>query len=695
VPLVARHSAKLPAKIAKFYDASTGIWLDIWGEHLHHGYYPEGFKGSLEEHQQAQIDMIEKVLAWSEVPEPGAEGAPKSVVDVGCGVGGSSRHLQRKYGGTTEGITLSPEQVAIAEALSQESGQADVCHFQVANALSMPFPDNSFDLVWSLESGEHIPQKEVFMSEMYRVCKPGGRVILVTWVHRDLPEESKGQLRKREQTLLNTISWAYHLPAWCSIADYAKIAADHLGLSDVKTADWTKYITPFWGAVIRTALQPRGWVALYKGGWRTVRGAMVMPLMRLGYMTGTIKFGLLTYKKPTDSGGEAQSSSSQAKSGVSTSALPTYGRWKASPARGWITSRMRSGRNNARVRCFSGEGTASTPEPVSQQSPFLREGPVNAFRTVWDFSRPHTLIGSFISVVAVHAFAAVPIALAKGPSQVLPVISTSTFLALVPALLINIYITGLNQVFDVEIDRVNKPYLPIPAGRLTRREAWQVCVACLGMAVAWSWSHLRARSLALHLTLASSAILGTIYSAPPIRLKRFPFFAAFCIVVVRGIIVNLGFYWFAMQGLASSGLVASPLDARGGVSAVFFGVFGLVIALMKDIPDVLGDRMEGIRSLSVRLGPKRVLRLATAVLRTLLTSCAGGFVYCSGRAFLSGRPLVALLRIALALVACSALNFLAGRHRTVDPETPKTVYDFYMDVWRVFYISYLCLPLAV
>jgi len=672
-------TGKLPSQIAKFYDASTEIWLDIWGEHLHHGYYPEDFSGSLKEHQEAQVTMIEEVLKWADVPEPGTAGAPKSFLDVGCGVGGSSRHLQRKYGGTSEGITLSPEQVSFAQTWSERSSQAEVCKFQVANALSIPFPDNSFDLVWSLESGEHIPQKEQFMSEMHRVCKPGGRVILVTWVHRDLLASE--QLKKRESRLLKTISWAYHLPDWCSIADYQHIAKERLGITNSKTADWTQYIMPFWGAVIRTALQPRGWRALYKGGWRTVRGALVMPLMRLGYTFGTIKFGLLTYTKQAN---EASSPSP-----------PRAG--PARPAFNAPSVAVSSSRSSL-VRRMSTAGQLDTPlQPNDEATPspgFLQAGPANFLRTVWDFSRPHTLIGSFISVVSVHAFAAVPIVLQYGAQAVLPTALASAVVALVPALLVNIYITGLNQVFDVEIDKVNKPYLPIPAGRLTVREAWGVCTACLGAAVCWSWMLLRTRSMALHLTLASSAVLGTMYSAPPIRLKRYPFFAAFCIVVVRGIIVNLGFYWFAMEAFARAGLVGAACDMRGGVSALFFAMFGLVIALMKDIPDVLGDRMEGIRSLSVRLGPRRVLKLATSVLRTLLLSSAGGFAYWSAKAVLLGKPMQAAFRVALALVACLSLNFLAGKRRRVDPDSPSTVYAFYMDVWRVFYISYLCLPFA-
>lgn len=79
------------------------------------------------------------------------------MVDVGCGIGGSSRHISRKYACKANGITLSPVQAARAAELSAAAGLSERCSFQVADALQQPFADGSFDLVWSLESGEHMP----------------------------------------------------------------------------------------------------------------------------------------------------------------------------------------------------------------------------------------------------------------------------------------------------------------------------------------------------------------------------------------------------------------------------------------------------------------------------------------------------------------------------------------------------------
>jgi tocopherol O-methyltransferase len=110
---------------------------------MHHGYYiPE----DRTDHVQAQIDLIDEVLKWADAKDA------TSVVDVGCGIGGSSRHIARKFDSKAQGITLSPYQANRGNELAKVQGLDDKCSFQVADALDMPFEDNSFDLVWSLVS---------------------------------------------------------------------------------------------------------------------------------------------------------------------------------------------------------------------------------------------------------------------------------------------------------------------------------------------------------------------------------------------------------------------------------------------------------------------------------------------------------------------------------------------------------------
>ena len=181
---------------------------------MHHGYY---IPADRTDHQQAQVDLIDEVLKWGDVTEA------TNVVDVGCGIGGSSRHIAKKYNCKANGITLSPYQSSRGNELAKEQGLSDTVSFQVADALEMPFSDNSFDLVWSLESGEHMPDKKKFTDELFRVAVPGGRILLVTWCHRDLGE-GEACLTKKEDKLLARINRAYYLPKWCSVQDYVDLS---------------------------------------------------------------------------------------------------------------------------------------------------------------------------------------------------------------------------------------------------------------------------------------------------------------------------------------------------------------------------------------------------------------------------------------------------------------------------------------
>ena len=147
---------------------------------MHHGYYREGEKpASFARHVEAQDDMIEKALELCGADGVAArcrrDGRRLRVLDVGCGVGGSSRYIARKYGADVVGLTLSPKQAARGNELSRGLNVT----LKAEDATSTAFADGSFDLVWSLESGEHMPDKPRFVEELARLCAPGGAVSCV------------------------------------------------------------------------------------------------------------------------------------------------------------------------------------------------------------------------------------------------------------------------------------------------------------------------------------------------------------------------------------------------------------------------------------------------------------------------------------------------------------------------------------
>ncbi|KAM6555501.1 hypothetical protein CsatB_002520 [Cannabis sativa] len=286
---------QLQKGIAEFYDESSSLWENIWGDHMHHGFYdPDSTQVSLSDHTTAQIRMIEEALRFAGMTSGGDD--EMEVVDVGCGIGGSSRYLANKFNAKCEGITLSPVQAQRANQLAFAQGLAHKVSFQVADALEQPFEDGKFDLVWSMESGEHMPDKQKFVSELVRVAAPGGRIIIVTWCHRDL-EEGEESLQEWEQNLLKKICDAFYLPAWCSTAHYVKLLQSH-SLEDIKSADWSANVAPFWPAVIKSALTWKGFTSLLRAGMKTIKGALAMPLMIEGFKKGVIKFSIITCCKP-------------------------------------------------------------------------------------------------------------------------------------------------------------------------------------------------------------------------------------------------------------------------------------------------------------------------------------------------------------------------------------------------------------
>lgn len=281
-------TSTLNSQIQQFYDASSGLWEQVWGEHMHHGYYgPTGKEKK--DRRQAQIDLIEELLNWAGVEQA------KEILDVGCGIGGSSLYLAQKFNARAVGITLSPVQASRATERALEAGLATDVQFQVADALDMPFADDTFDFVWSMESGEHMPDKEKFLQECYRVLKPGGTFLMATWCHRPITPAT-GELTADEKQHLADIYRVYCLPYVISLPEYEAIAHTLL-FQNICTADWSDAVAPFWDIVIDSAFEPKAIFGLLQSGWSTIQAALSLGLMSRGYRRGLIRFGLLCANK--------------------------------------------------------------------------------------------------------------------------------------------------------------------------------------------------------------------------------------------------------------------------------------------------------------------------------------------------------------------------------------------------------------
>lgn len=331
----------------------------------------------------------------------------------------------------------------------------------------------------------------------------------------------------------------------------------------------------------------------------------------------------------------------------------------------------------------------------SYGSPDLSRSVRKYLETIWNFSRPHTIIGSGLSLVCLYLFA-------TPPSMWFTTRFMSALLnAAFPALLTNLYITGLNQLTDTEIDKINKPYLPLASGALSYSHGLLIVLLCF----IGSLNLVKDASWPLRMTVYGSAILGTMYSMPPFRLKRFPLFAAMSIIVVRGSLVNLGFFLDAkssVMGVTVGDTLRAVLDTALRfpeciAATAYFAIFGTIIAIMKDVPDIIGDRLFSIPSFSVQLGAARVFAFAWQLLFSLLSigsiACFSAFLtpFMAGQS-MAGRTGALLSR----LVAGMVLGFLGKdvrkRASVVKPEDSASVFKYYMHLWNIFYACYAILP---
>jgi len=343
------------------------------------------------------------------------------------------------------------------------------------------------------------------------------------------------------------------------------------------------------------------------------------------------------------------------------------------------------------LESVSSSSTSSTKVPNNVGITKTSTKKKSYLSVLWRFTRPHTIIGSAVAIPAIHLLAAPTFSDACNLRTIL-----SITYATIPALLMNLYITGLNQITDVDIDKINKPDLPIAAGDLSIKDATITVIVSLLLSVVLGVAIPAFTTGGLNMALGLSAVLGTIYSLSPFRLKRFPLSAAFCIVAVRGAVINAGF--FAHAKVAAFGGTDSIVqylltDPRCYLSSAYFAVFGLVIALMKDVPDIEGDSLSDINSFAVRLGPKSVYR----GMHRLLTALFWGIGLSFFRAVVitsTNSMAVQMGRIVVGLSAILAGASVQREAAPVDPENSKEVYVLYMHLWKLFYLSYFLLPLA-
>jgi tocopherol O-methyltransferase len=277
---IARDRLKVTREIADFWNKTSTAWQTIWGPHIHHGYFEDHGETPVE----AQEKLIEKLLAPLEIS------AQDEILDVGCGTGGSSLYLASKYGATVTGITLSQKQVDMATQLAMKARLENVS-FKVEDALSLTsFCNQSFSVVWSLESCEQFYDKQMFIQQAFRVLKPGGRLMLATWCSG--ADEYAGLQAKQYRKLCVSLQ----LPYMPTIDCYARLL-QRQGFVVDQALDWSTNVKETW-AVGLASLRTYSFLRIFKmSGWRGLRFARQGKLMQEAFSQERVRYGVFFANK--------------------------------------------------------------------------------------------------------------------------------------------------------------------------------------------------------------------------------------------------------------------------------------------------------------------------------------------------------------------------------------------------------------
>lgn len=205
-----------------------------------------------------------------------------------------------------------------------------------------------------------------------------------------------------------------------------------------------------------------------------------------------------------------------------------------------------------------------------------------------EFSRPFTLLPPLVGFLSgsVTAFGAPP-ALETVP-WLYPVLGA------VMAATLNAASNALNQICDLEIDRISKSDRPLPSGRLGITEAWWFTAACWSLALAAAWFVSPGGRRECFVIVLVASVFVWMYSAPPLRTKRLGMMANLTVAIPRGLLLKVA-GWSALK---------TVLDPEPWFIGLIFGLFLLGATTTKDFSDIDGDRAGGCRTLPVVYGPR-------------------------------------------------------------------------------------------
>ena len=230
-------------------------------------------------------------------------------------------------------------------------------------------------------------------------------------------------------------------------------------------------------------------------------------------------------------------------------------------------------------------------EPTKNAERRTQNGERTAIRAFVDLARPFTLVAPALGFVSggATAIGAHPREPWSAGLIVAPLIGS------IMAAVLNAGNNALNQIYDLDIDRVNKPRRPLPSGRLSIRDVWVFTAITYVVALVLAWLVAPLGNHECFWLVAIAVVCTLIYSVPPLRTKRLGIWANVTIAIPRGVLLKVA-GWSSVKTIA--GIEPWYIGA-------IFGLFLLGATTTKDFADMEGDRRGGCRTLPIQYGVSR------------------------------------------------------------------------------------------
>jgi tocopherol O-methyltransferase len=273
-----RSSDDLKAKIRNHYDRASVLYRELWGLHIHHGYWIDG----MEIKDRAQEQLVE-LLAHKAAIYSGT-----TVLDVGCGIGGSAILLANRYGAHVTGITISPVQAKMAMELAAMHG-AIACGFAVMDAEHIAIREK-FDVIWAVEALSHMKNRKTVLFDLIALLKTDGRLAIADWFKR------KSLTALQEDTYLRPIENSMLVPELHTMQHYIEMIRT-AGCRITAQEDLTTGVAKTWEICERLLQTRLVWQLAQESGPDFVLFLRGFRAMRNAFRCGAFQYGLIVAEK--------------------------------------------------------------------------------------------------------------------------------------------------------------------------------------------------------------------------------------------------------------------------------------------------------------------------------------------------------------------------------------------------------------